>query len=258
MVGRVREQHQPEPWKYDGRSIINASGWILAKTIFEADARRIVAAVNDVLGFRPRRWRRGFIREILVPRPAFPDDISIRSFASGRAWPIRRSTSSTTGASRTGVTESGGAASAGAELRRRTASCRSWTKRRLHPRGRLPAAPRRLAHGGSTARLTPSLPLRLPRREPPPLPSRRLLAPRTQVALPRFEGSVPLNRCSGIVPGRRACCGLGDDDPSGHRIQVHVAEVLERAGLIEGVGIAVGRLVDPGSHMPLDTQPPPP
>ena len=50
MVGWGRDQHQPEPWSYEGRAILNSAGWTLAKTIFEADARRIVAAVNDVLG----------------------------------------------------------------------------------------------------------------------------------------------------------------------------------------------------------------
>ena len=37
MMGRGRDQHQPEPWGYEGRSILNASGWTLAKTIFEAE-----------------------------------------------------------------------------------------------------------------------------------------------------------------------------------------------------------------------------
>ncbi len=78
MVGRVRDQHQPEPWAVDGRSIVNASGWILGKTIFEADARRIVAAVNDVLGIPTAALEAGFIREILVPRPESPGEIRIR------------------------------------------------------------------------------------------------------------------------------------------------------------------------------------
>ena len=72
MAARGREQHQPEPWKSDGRSIVNASGWVLAKTIFESDARRIVAAVNDVLGIPTAALEAGFIREILVPRPESP------------------------------------------------------------------------------------------------------------------------------------------------------------------------------------------
>lgn len=89
MVGRVRDQHQPEPWKYEGRSILNASGWVLAKSIFEADARRIVAAVNDVLGIPTPALEGGFIREILVPRPAVTEDISIRihSLAGARVDP---------------------------------------------------------------------------------------------------------------------------------------------------------------------------
>jgi hypothetical protein len=78
MVGRGRDQHQPEPWAVDGRSILNVSGWVLAKTIFEADARRIVAAVNDVLAIPTAALEAGFIREILVPRPESPGEVRIR------------------------------------------------------------------------------------------------------------------------------------------------------------------------------------
>src|SRR5215469_13353461 len=78
MVGRDRDQHQPEPWDYDGRAILNAAGWTLAKTIFEADARRIVAAVNDVFGIPTAALEAGFIREILVPRPEATSDFTIR------------------------------------------------------------------------------------------------------------------------------------------------------------------------------------
>jgi hypothetical protein len=81
MVGRGRDQHQPEPWKFEGRSVLNASGWVLAKSIFEADARRIVAAVNDVLGIPTAALEGGFIREILVPRPEATEDITIRIHA---------------------------------------------------------------------------------------------------------------------------------------------------------------------------------
>jgi hypothetical protein len=90
MVGRRRDQHQPEPWKYEGRSVLNASGWVLAKSIFEADARRIVAAVNDVLGIPTAALEGGFIREILVPRPEATGDITIRMhpLPSAQADPV--------------------------------------------------------------------------------------------------------------------------------------------------------------------------
>jgi hypothetical protein len=78
MVGRRRDQHQPEPWSYDGRSILNANGWTLGKVIFEADARRLVAAVNDVLGIPTAALEAGFIREILVPRPETTSEVTIR------------------------------------------------------------------------------------------------------------------------------------------------------------------------------------
>jgi len=57
---------------------MNAAGWTLAKTIFEADARRIVAAVNDVLGIPTAALESGFIREILVPRPESTSAVTIR------------------------------------------------------------------------------------------------------------------------------------------------------------------------------------
>ena len=78
MAARSREQHQPEPWKYEGRAIVNSAGWTLAKTIFESDARRIVAAINDVLGIPTGALEAGFIREILVPRPETTSEVSIR------------------------------------------------------------------------------------------------------------------------------------------------------------------------------------
>jgi len=78
MAARSKEQHQPEPWSYEGRSILNSAGWTLAKTIFEADARRLVAAVNDVLGIPTAALEAGFIREILVPRPESTSEVSIR------------------------------------------------------------------------------------------------------------------------------------------------------------------------------------
>jgi hypothetical protein len=78
MAARSKEQHQPEPWRNEGRAIVNAAGWTLAKTIFEADARRIVAAVNDVLGIPTAALEAGFIREILVPRPETTSEFSIR------------------------------------------------------------------------------------------------------------------------------------------------------------------------------------
>ena len=77
MAGRGKEQHQPEPWSYEGRAILNSAGWTLAKTIFEADARRIVAAVNDVLGIPTAALEAGFIREILVPRTEEASAVSI-------------------------------------------------------------------------------------------------------------------------------------------------------------------------------------
>lgn len=79
MAGQGREQHQPEPWKHDGRSIVNASGWVLAKTIFESDAKRIVAAVNDVLSIPTAALEAGFIREILVPRSESTSEMTIRT-----------------------------------------------------------------------------------------------------------------------------------------------------------------------------------
>ena len=77
MVGRGRDQHQPEPWAFDGRSSsTRVDGF--GKTIFEADARRIVAAINDVLAIPTAALEAGFIREILVPRPETSGEMRIR------------------------------------------------------------------------------------------------------------------------------------------------------------------------------------
>lgn len=67
------EEHQPEPWTYDDRSILSAGGWRLAKAVLIPDARRIVAAVNDTLGIPTVALEAGFIRDLLElkiwPRP---------------------------------------------------------------------------------------------------------------------------------------------------------------------------------------------
>ncbi len=65
MPGWPKELHQPEPWTYAGRFILSASGWRLAKTILEADARRIVAAVNEVHGVPTVALEAGFVRDLL-------------------------------------------------------------------------------------------------------------------------------------------------------------------------------------------------
>jgi hypothetical protein len=79
MSSREKEQHQPEPWRQDGRNILNRDGWTLAKTIFAADARRIVAAVNDVAGVPTAALEAGFVREVLAPAPRAGEQIRIET-----------------------------------------------------------------------------------------------------------------------------------------------------------------------------------
>lgn len=73
MARWEEEEHQPEPWVYDERSILSAKGWRLAKAVLVPDARRIVAAVNDTLGIPTPALEAGFIRDLLElkiwPRP---------------------------------------------------------------------------------------------------------------------------------------------------------------------------------------------
>lgn len=73
MARWEEEEHQPEPWTYDDRSILSAKGWRLAKAVLIPDARRIVAAVNDTLGIPTAALEAGFIRDLLElkiwPRP---------------------------------------------------------------------------------------------------------------------------------------------------------------------------------------------
>jgi hypothetical protein len=60
-----KELHQPEPWTREGQFILSASGWRLAKAVFEEDARRIVAAINDTQGIPTVALEAGFIRDLL-------------------------------------------------------------------------------------------------------------------------------------------------------------------------------------------------
>jgi hypothetical protein len=60
-----KELHQPEPWTQEGQFILSAAGWRLAKAVFEEDARRIVAAINDTQGIPTVALEAGFIRDLL-------------------------------------------------------------------------------------------------------------------------------------------------------------------------------------------------
>jgi hypothetical protein len=65
MGGWEHEKHQPEPWAVDTRQILSATGWRLAKAVLAADARRIVAAINDTQGIPTAALEAGFIRDLL-------------------------------------------------------------------------------------------------------------------------------------------------------------------------------------------------
>jgi len=65
MGGWEIEKHQPEPWSVDGSHILSASGWNLAKAVLIADARRIVAAINDTQGIPTAALEAGFLRDFL-------------------------------------------------------------------------------------------------------------------------------------------------------------------------------------------------
>ena len=65
MGGWEDERHQPEPWTADGRHLVSATSWRLAKTVFLTDARRIVAAINDTQGIPTAALEAGFIRDLL-------------------------------------------------------------------------------------------------------------------------------------------------------------------------------------------------
>ncbi len=68
MGGWELEKHQPEPWTIDGRHILSGTGWRLAKSVLAADARRIVAAVNDTQGIPTAALEAGFLRDLLELR----------------------------------------------------------------------------------------------------------------------------------------------------------------------------------------------
>ena len=65
MGGWELEKHQPEPWTLDGRHILSATAWRLAKSVLATDARRIVAAINDTQGIPTAALEAGFIRDLL-------------------------------------------------------------------------------------------------------------------------------------------------------------------------------------------------
>lgn len=65
MGGWELEKHQPEPWSVDGRYVVSARGWRLARAVLAADARRIVAAVNDTQGIPVAALEAGFVRDLL-------------------------------------------------------------------------------------------------------------------------------------------------------------------------------------------------
>ncbi len=69
MGGWELEKHQPEPWAVEGRQhLVSATGWRLAKAVLAADARRIVAAINDTQGIPTAALEAGFIRDLLELR----------------------------------------------------------------------------------------------------------------------------------------------------------------------------------------------
>jgi len=58
-------RHQAEPWVRDGRRILSAARKPVATTIYPADARRIVAAVNSLAAVPTALLETGLIREVL-------------------------------------------------------------------------------------------------------------------------------------------------------------------------------------------------
>ena len=62
------QEHQPEPWRQEGRYVLDASGWTLASTRFPADARRIVAAINAVQGIPTEDLESWFVNVMGEPQ----------------------------------------------------------------------------------------------------------------------------------------------------------------------------------------------
>ena len=58
-------RHQAEPWVRDGRRILSAARKPVATTIYPADARRIVAAVNSLAAVPTALLETGLVREVL-------------------------------------------------------------------------------------------------------------------------------------------------------------------------------------------------
>lgn len=81
------QEHAPEPWRQDGRYIRDATGAIVVRGRSEADARRIVAAINGTHGI-PTAALEGWSNEDVSDpdtRPAFEIDLDAESEPSPHA-----------------------------------------------------------------------------------------------------------------------------------------------------------------------------
>jgi len=67
MARAEKQDHRREPWKQDGRDVLDASGWTLASTHSSDDARRIVAAINAVQGIPTDALESWFVNVIGEP-----------------------------------------------------------------------------------------------------------------------------------------------------------------------------------------------
>lgn len=80
-------EHAPEPWRQDGRYIRDATGAIVVRGHTEADARRIVAAINGTHGIPTSALEGWSVQDVSDPhtRPAFEIDLETESEASPHA-----------------------------------------------------------------------------------------------------------------------------------------------------------------------------
>lgn len=93
------DRHQAEPWSQQGVTVVGSDGVLVATAATLDDARRIVAAVNAVLGIPTAALEGGVVAELLAGARTPESDLkrAERELESARVHRLRGS--GTTGSS---------------------------------------------------------------------------------------------------------------------------------------------------------------
>jgi hypothetical protein len=78
--------HAREPWTQHGNYIRDAAGEIVVRAKYEADARRIVAAINGVRGIPTEALETWMVKDVSDPDYR-PDDLDVSFYDEGQRSP---------------------------------------------------------------------------------------------------------------------------------------------------------------------------